>query len=104
MSKGKFEPGKSVLLLRSERQNPKTEHLVNTQQTITRKIAQDFDFRRNCPRWELANVRVLCGVLVAWSQKCMIIIDPDETPEQSIEAMRLLYDINVPDKINKEKI
>ena len=98
MSKGKFAPGKRVMLLRSERQNPRTAHFVNTLQVLLIVRPDDFDEGRGCPRWELAGIRSAIGEKVAWSQKCMILIDPDETPEQSIEAMRCLHDTTAPVK------
>jgi len=85
MSKGKFAPGKRVLLLSSPDTCEQARPFVGSLQILGNL----------CPvfagHWDM-NPTLICsdGVQLAWREKYLLIIDPDETNEQSIEAMRLL--------------
>lgn len=94
MSKGKFAPGKCVLLLRGTSDwARKYNGALATLEAVAPSTAS------GSPCWYLREVRDRVGDLrCKWQQKNMILIDPDETPEQSIEAMRRLHDTTAPAK------
>lgn len=97
MSKGKFEPGKRVLLLRdSLNPEPRVDHLVGTDQILGQQF-KPFSNARGGTAWDIVGARSTQGHLVCWQEKFMILLDPDETPEQSSEAMRNLY--SLPQKV-----
>lgn len=101
MIRGKFAPGKRVLLLRSPLQTAHTAHLVRTVQVLEEKVSETHPMSfldTSETFWSLVGVLSLRGKRVAWSQVDMILIDPDETPDESAEAMRRLHDTTVPAK------
>jgi len=83
MSKGKFEPGKMVLIKKSI--NPRCQHLIGSIQVL------GYLSKHYIGNWRFSpDAFSTKGVPVSFAEQDMILIDPDETPEQSIEAMRLL--------------
>lgn len=93
MSKGKFEPGKRVLLLRNS--GAFTSHLVGTEQTLEFRVPSTKVCRPQQEMsekwWRLEGCVSSRGRGVSWHEDRMILLDPDESPEQSAEAMRNLY-------------
>jgi len=94
MSKGKFEPGKWVWLIRGI--SPWAKKYNETLQKLESVAYNDEDGTN----WFVVGIndQTQSGLRCVWMQKCMIPIDPDESPEQSIEAMRNLM------QTKKEKV
>lgn len=99
MLKGQFAPGKRVLLLRPANDcvlDPNLTHLVGTEQVLDRTVApyEMMHFAFQAKHWVLRGVSYPTREYdeVAWPQRDMFLLDPDETPEQSAEAMRKLHE------------
>lgn len=100
MSKGKFEPGKRVLLLGPVDCKPLPWAIPHIG-----TVAELEAYAEDAPRFYGVDAWFLVGIgrcattgkRNAWRQKSMILLDPDESPEQSAEAMRNLY--SLPQKV-----
>ena len=91
MSKGKFAPGKRVLLVESV--NKSLRHLLGSVHTL----GEPSPYYQSS--WRMApNIYNTLGKIASWAEDHMVLIDPDETPEQSVEAMRRLHDTTAPAK------
>lgn len=97
MLKGQFAPGKRVLVL-GPCNNTLTMHVIRTECTLGFKFPHT-DWRGRI-MWELAGVHATNGDPICWPQDKLVLLDPDETPEQSAEAMRKLHEITTPKKAN----
>lgn len=105
MNKGQFAPGKRVLLLNCEPEyetKPELAYLIGTEQTLEVLVPahEVGDGKSHLTYWLLRGVVYPTPEFdrVAWPQRYMFLLDPDETPEQSAEAMRKLHEITTPKK------
>lgn len=95
MSKVKFEPGKRVLVL-GPGFDPTSWHVVGKDCRLGQEVGP-LPQTPDRDHWELAGERSTDGYRIAWPKSKLILLDPDETPEQSAEAMRDLH--SLPQKV-----